>query len=532
MKKSLVAAAGFAALSLAPAWGFSFNDIHYWVGEGTNRVGFVVDWGGTAKAWGYRWNGDAPMVGAIIRAVVAHDGRLMMDSDVTQYGLYMKRFGYDSDDNGAIGEGEPDVLEYSVYNPNSPYAAWGEEYAYDYYAWNMLQGATGEAYDTNSLTWTDGADSVIAQPETWYMVAFGLYGDVTLTEPTAADEAPFHMRDIQFWLGSGTNRVGFVVDWGGTAKAWGYRWNGDAPMVGAIIRAVVAHDGRLTMDSDVTQYGLYMKRFGYDSDDNGAIGEGEPDVLEYSVYNPNSPYAAWGEEYAYDYYAWNMLQGATGEAYNTNSLTWTDGADSVIAQPETWYMVAFGLYGDVALSKPSSAIVSSSAVQFAKVGDAAYSEISAAVDAARGGKSLTMNESFVKAFDVAEGSITFGSEGNTVKYIFPGYYSISVAVSNGLVAVTASLKEARVRPTFVLDGESARKPFSVEGNRVVIVPGNVIDGLYYGISATSDLSVRFSAPVRWVRAENGTVTLDAETCGMSGFYKVRVSDIDESVIKY
>ena len=194
-------AAGLAAALTAsvPAWGFTFDDIRYWVGDGTNRVGFVVDWDGAARAWGYRWSGDAPSVGTIIRATAARDARLAMESSESQYGLYMQRFSYDADGNGMQDEGEPDRLEYSVYNPDSPYAAWGEEYAYDYYSWNLLVGPKSDAYSPGNPAWAStGADSLIAEPGTWYMTAFGLFGDVTLSDPLAASgEARFSSAEVE-----------------------------------------------------------------------------------------------------------------------------------------------------------------------------------------------------------------------------------------------------------------------------------------------------------------------------------------------
>ena len=68
MKTSKAAAALASVLiGIAPVWGFEFNDIKQWVGEGTNRCAVVVDFndGGTGDrsfAWGYRWNGEAPSV--------------------------------------------------------------------------------------------------------------------------------------------------------------------------------------------------------------------------------------------------------------------------------------------------------------------------------------------------------------------------------------------------------------------------------------------------------------------------------------
>lgn len=65
MKKTLMAALAFAAA----AWNGnaqlvgSFDDIEYWVGEGSNRAALVIQWNDDispgALAWGYRWSGNA-----------------------------------------------------------------------------------------------------------------------------------------------------------------------------------------------------------------------------------------------------------------------------------------------------------------------------------------------------------------------------------------------------------------------------------------------------------------------------------------
>ena len=530
VNKAAVALAS-ALVGASPVWGFEFNDIQNWTGDGTNRIAFVVDWGGTAKAWGYRWNGDAPMLGTVIREIVEQDDRLKMVSSESQYGIYMQRFGYDVDANGSVDDAEPDQNEYSVYNPDSPYAVWGEEYAYDYYCWNLLLWPVADVYPLQSPEWAQvGADSVEVENGAWYTVYFGLYGTSGFSDPTAAAETPFRFKDIRMWLGSGTNEVALVVDWGGAAKAWGYRWNGEAPSVGQIIRAVVARDARLSMIDDVSsQYGLYVKRFSYDADDNGTVDEGEPDEDEYRVYNPNSPYAAWGEEYAYDYYSWNMLQGPMAETYSTNSPEWTLGADSVIAEDKTWYMIAFGLYGNVTLTRPTAALVASSATDFVQVGKTMYADMPAAMAAAKGGKNILLNESFVQS--IAGRSITLGNGTENETFDFPDYYDLAVTTVNGIVSLSATLDADKVRPTLTAGGEGNVQPFTLADGKVTIVPGNVIDGLFYGLSETTSLDAAFLDPVTWVKAENGTVTLEAPVRGTECFFKVRVSDVDENLVK-
>ncbi len=54
MKKNSILAAGLAAtlMASAPAWGFTFDDIHFWVGEGPNRCAVALDFGDESLAWG------------------------------------------------------------------------------------------------------------------------------------------------------------------------------------------------------------------------------------------------------------------------------------------------------------------------------------------------------------------------------------------------------------------------------------------------------------------------------------------------
>ena len=83
-------------------------------------------------------------------------------------------------------------------------------------------------------------------------------------------------NDIQFWIGSGTNRAGLVVEWstpetfgGSTVPApvadkslvWGYRFDGTA--TGAqMLAAILAADPRLYVVIDET-YGTYVEAIGY-----------------------------------------------------------------------------------------------------------------------------------------------------------------------------------------------------------------------------------------------------------------------------
>ena len=106
---NMAAALATVLVASSPAWGFEFKDIKQWIGEGTNRCAMVVDfndggYGDRSFAWGYRWNGDAPNVKAILDAITARDSRLKMFASVSQYGSYIEAFAYDADGDGGTFE--------------------------------------------------------------------------------------------------------------------------------------------------------------------------------------------------------------------------------------------------------------------------------------------------------------------------------------------------------------------------------------------------------------------------------------------
>ncbi len=81
MRRIVFTLAGVTFHALAA---FTFNDIHYWVGEGENVAGVAICWEGVAKAWGVRWSGLAS-VKDVISAVVAEDGRLCADVSLSTF---------------------------------------------------------------------------------------------------------------------------------------------------------------------------------------------------------------------------------------------------------------------------------------------------------------------------------------------------------------------------------------------------------------------------------------------------------------
>jgi dockerin type I repeat protein len=89
--------------------------------------------------------------------------------------------------------------------------------------------------------------------------------------------AVFDFKDIEYWVGTGSNRAALVVDWdeGSTAipaRVWGYRWNGVAHGRDMLL-AIVAADPRLyaklgdSLANPTKVFGL-----GYDANADGTFG--------------------------------------------------------------------------------------------------------------------------------------------------------------------------------------------------------------------------------------------------------------------
>lgn len=102
----------------------SFNDILFWVGEGSHQAMFIVNWCSPEKAfaWGYRFNGDSVLVSTIMADIKAADTRF----DYTDGGGYITNITYkDSTYNLDL------VGDYWMYNVNEgSVSGIGSQYVY------------------------------------------------------------------------------------------------------------------------------------------------------------------------------------------------------------------------------------------------------------------------------------------------------------------------------------------------------------------------------------------------------------------
>jgi hypothetical protein len=101
MRKTLVLLALLVALPTA-AGAFTFADIQFWVGSGSNQAGLVIDWydgkDPVSLAWGFRWDGVATGR-TMLDAIKAADPRLFENyvGPTVVFGL-----GYDLDGDGFV----------------------------------------------------------------------------------------------------------------------------------------------------------------------------------------------------------------------------------------------------------------------------------------------------------------------------------------------------------------------------------------------------------------------------------------------
>ena len=502
MKMNIAAAALCAtALTASPsALGFTFNDINYWVGNGTNKCAVVIDFNdgsvnNCSFAWGYRWNGDAPSMMTILRKIEAADSRLKVFASQSQYGSFLDAFAYDADGDGGTFERVwnsatyaydcvksdvddlfPTTKTYSEYNSGTG------GYSYSGTSWMQLWG-TGNSFEDVAFTRTpNGVDSTFPTNGQWICWRFSSYAteyaaDWSVLEeyyytdsehiPVAAAKT-LRQDTVRYWVGSGTNKCVVVVDFNdGSVNecsfAWGYRWNGDATNMMAILRQIEAADSRLKVFASQSQYGSFLDAFAYDADGDGGTFE--------RVWNSAT-------------YAYDCVKSDVDDLFPTTKTysEYNSGTGGYSYSGTSW-MQLWGTgnsFEDVAFTRTPNGVDS-----------------------------------------------TFPTNGQWICWRFSSYateYAADWSVLEEYYYTDSEYKPVSAIPAPTI------ADFVVGDTSVTVVPGNVADGYYYGLAVATNLTEGFSAPTEWVRAANGTVVLEkAKNAAAKGeFYKVRVSDIDET----
>lgn len=190
----LASCAAAAALGLAAGGAaraeFTFDDVHFWVGGGTNRAVVVVDWntaGAQPLAWGYRWDGEPVPARVAIEAIAREDNRLEYASSVSQWGTSVDGFGYDRSDVAA-------AFDLAAGAATDAEALVGV-YAGTIY-WAQSPGA-GTSFEACDWTYGSGVDYDLLSDGGWYALKLTDWqsGESSVPERTpAAAESPYAWR--------------------------------------------------------------------------------------------------------------------------------------------------------------------------------------------------------------------------------------------------------------------------------------------------------------------------------------------------
>ena len=164
---------------------FTFDDIDYWVGEGSNSSAIAICWNesGTASesmVWGYNWNGTA--CGAdMVSAVVAADSKLfaMTEDTSSGFGAALAGLGYDLDGdgnfgitNGTITYTQEDFLNGVVAASNYDYDGWTTTDEDDIWASGWYDGFWSYWHDDE----TEGALDPFEGAGEWEFSNLGMTG--------------------------------------------------------------------------------------------------------------------------------------------------------------------------------------------------------------------------------------------------------------------------------------------------------------------------------------------------------------------
>ena len=246
MKMNVAAAALCATASLSVVTALSadttvstLDDIHFWVGEGTNRCAVALDFGGESLAWGYRWNGPCTNLLEVMNRIVDQDHRLVMGCQgMTSSFVDLYFFGYDKDDGAAI-------WDKNTGSTSSANALWGLEDSVSYTQWWVLYGPMRGPSFPATPQYSSGfaANTIVPVDGDWFVFAIGSpeydaswnESPAVLRTPTAA-ESPYGWRviksnvstdkndfdDVENVLGRPTAYM--VGQWGGPVSPYNPAW--------------------------------------------------------------------------------------------------------------------------------------------------------------------------------------------------------------------------------------------------------------------------------------------------------------------
>ena len=202
-------------------------DILYWVGTGSNKLTFVVNWADTALAWGYRFNTESVSMPTVLNDLAAADPRLTFGAT----GMLDDIWFVEGNDTLKITPGN--YWEHSLNGYMS--AGMGTTmHNGDFSRWaDPAGGVAVDSFYYDGWGWF----YTYAYPATIYPVSIPSSDDPVV-------DATIDTNDILYWVGTGANKLTFVVNWADTALAWGYRFDADSVLLSTVMDHIAEVDPR------------------------------------------------------------------------------------------------------------------------------------------------------------------------------------------------------------------------------------------------------------------------------------------------
>lgn len=202
---SAILCLGFVTTSVRASESFSFDDIHYWIGEGTNRAVVLIDFDfrgraaglSNSLAYGVRWNGKMTQLEALWK-IAQEDRRLHFSSYLSGGSELPESFAYDLDgDGGAFSlsnalKTDPDDIVQSCT------AADG---------WNFYWATaerSGRTYSEGFSFCMEGVQTATLSPNSFFGIMFLPWGDSAGNSLGTYDEfwnpLPFIYPETGDWI--------------------------------------------------------------------------------------------------------------------------------------------------------------------------------------------------------------------------------------------------------------------------------------------------------------------------------------------
>ena len=208
------------------------SDILYWAGEGADSMIVALAFGerNLSYAWGLKFTAPITVSEAIL-ALAAADERVSVE---TLAGSIQNISYVRGEETISFTPSTSPLNMMQFILDGDGWAGWTSE-AQNGSFLKIRESAYATGVDT---TWSSsgGYPSYVVWP-----TKINLVGPVV-------ESATISAEDIVYWVGEGSNRIVFVVNWADTALAWGYRFNTESVSMQTVMDDIAAADHRFSYE--------------------------------------------------------------------------------------------------------------------------------------------------------------------------------------------------------------------------------------------------------------------------------------------